>query len=69
LKLDIKPVTAGPHQKDLLRFSLNFHRDVAHLAQEERVKRIIQYLESWSAFRTYARKLVDVGSRLGRDEQ
>ena len=62
LKLDIKPVQAGPEKKGMLLFSFNFHHEVSPLEQEARVETIVKSIESWGALRAYAENLVQLGS-------
>jgi hypothetical protein len=62
LKLDIKPVQAGPEKKDLLQFSFSFHHEVAQLGPEARAPKLIQLIESWTSLHRYAERLVNIGS-------
>lgn len=64
LKLDIKPVKAGPGQKDLIRFSFNFHHDAIQEDQSRRIKKLVEQIESWCSLRDYAIKLLENGSLL-----
>ena len=64
LRLDMKPVKAGPESKDLLKFSFNFHYDFAQIEQVERAKELIRLIGTWDTLREYAGKLVSIGSNL-----
>jgi len=64
LKLDIKPVKAGPGNKDLLQFSCNFHHDVAGIDPSERGEKLIELIDTWVSLRQYAQRLVDLGGEL-----
>jgi len=64
LKLDIKPVKAGPENKDLLRFYFNFHHDVAKMELSERANKLIEYIQRWDSLRSYSEHLVKIGTSL-----
>ena len=64
LRLDIKPVKAGPKNADMLQFEFNFHHDLADIEQSERAKALIKFIGTWNALREYAEKLTAVGSKL-----
>jgi hypothetical protein len=64
LHLDIKPVKAGPANKDLLQFSFNFHHDVSAISSLERAKEIQQLLGNWDSLRSYGARLASDGSML-----
>jgi len=64
LKLDIKPVKAGPKNQDLIQFSFNFHYDVAETDAATRTEKLAALINSWDELRQYAQVLVDLGSRL-----
>jgi len=63
LKLDIKPVKAGPEDKDLLQFSFNFHYEVSRLSLSERPGNLLRHIGSYPEVRRYAEHLVESGSR------
>ncbi len=67
LKLDIKPVQAGPEgeRKDVLQFSLNFHHDVSSFSLDERVARLAQMISRWASLRDYAERLVNLATADG----
>ena len=62
LKLDIKPVQAGPEKKDLLQFSFNFHYEVSQLDPEDRVQKLTQVIGGWAPLREYAERLLNLGT-------
>jgi hypothetical protein len=62
LKLDIKPVQAGPESKDLLHFSFNFHHEVSQLGSDARVRKLTQLIGGWTSLCEYAERLVNLGS-------
>ena len=64
LRLDIKPVKAGPENKEFLQFSFNFHFAVAQLEQPERVKQLLRLIEKWGSIQKYAETVVETGSSL-----
>ena len=64
LKLDIKPVQAGPENKDLVRLSFNFHYEVSQLSPEERARQIPEMIENWSSLRRYSESLVELATRM-----
>lgn len=67
LRLDIKPVKAGPTNADMLQFGFNFHHDLAGIEQSDRAKALVKFIGTWNALRKYAEKLTEVGGKL-RDE-
>jgi len=62
LRLDIKPVKGGPHNKDLLQFSFNFHHDVTRIDLSERAKRLIELIDNWASLQNYSARLVKMGT-------
>ena len=62
LKLDIKPVQAGPEKKDLLKFSFNFHGEVSQLSREDRISKLTRLIGEWGPLRQYAQHLVELGT-------
>jgi hypothetical protein len=62
LRLDIKPVKGGPHNKDLLQFSFNFHHDVTRIDLSERAKRLIELIDTWASLQDYSARLVKMGT-------
>lgn len=62
LRLDIKPVKGGPHNKDLLQFSFNFHHDVTQINLPERAKRLIELIDTWASLQDYSARLVKMGT-------
>ena len=64
LRLDIKPVKAGPENKDMLKFSFNFHYSVANIEQSERAMQLHQLIGRLDAIQTYALKLLEMGNSL-----
>ncbi len=64
LKLDIKPVQAGPESKNLLQFSFNFHHDVSQLDPEDRVCKLTRLIEDWASLQQYAERLVELGTSM-----
>lgn len=68
LRLDIKPVKGGPHNKDLLQFSFNFHHNVRELDLSERAKRLIDFIAAWASLRDYSQRLVKMGTTLEPEE-
>ncbi|MFQ5736897.1 MAG: hypothetical protein ACE5GY_08560 [Thermodesulfobacteriota bacterium] len=64
LKLDIKPVKAGPENKDMIAFLFNFHFEVSEVDVSERWKKLVEYIGNWNSFREYATSLVEVGAKL-----
>jgi hypothetical protein len=64
LKLDIKPVQAGPEKKDLLQFSFNFHHEVSKIDSTDRVGKLTQMIGNWDALRQYAQRLIELGSMI-----
>jgi hypothetical protein len=62
LRLDIKPVKAGPHNKDLLQFSFNFHHDVTMIDLSERAKRLIKLIGTRTSLQDYSARLVKMGT-------
>jgi len=65
LKLDIKPVKAGPEEKELILFSFNFHYDVAMIdSNEERAKQVYDLINNWDSPHKYSEKLVEIGRKL-----
>ena len=68
LRLDIRPVKAGPKNVDMLQFGFNFHHDLAGVEQSDRAEALVRFIGTWNALREYAEKLTEVGSRL-RDER
>jgi len=65
LRLDIKPVKAGPKNADMFAFAFNFHHDLAGIEQSDRAKSLIKFIGTWNSLREYAEKLTEVGSKLG----
>jgi len=63
LKLDVKPVKAGPESKDLLQFSFNFHHALPEVALEERAKMLLRMISTWGQLRDYSQRLVELGSQ------
>jgi len=63
LRLDIKPVTAGPDNRELLQFSFNFHHDVSHASQTERSSELVRVLGMWESLRAYSDDLVKRGTQ------
>jgi len=61
LKLDIRPVKAGPDNKDSLQFAFNFHHEVFMLEQAARVDKLLSYINSWSSLYQYVLRLVEIG--------
>ena len=64
LKLEIKPVQAGPEKKDLLQFSFNFHHDVSQISAEDRVPFLTQLIGGWASLWGYAQRLVELGTTI-----
>lgn len=64
LRLDIKPVKAGPDKKETLQFSFNFHHEVSQLDPDNRVKKLIQLIEKWDSLHKYTQHLTVSGSTL-----
>jgi hypothetical protein len=62
LRLDIKPVKAGPKNRDLLQFSFNFHYDVMQVDQSKRAQKVIELTNTWDSLRKYAEQLLELGS-------
>jgi hypothetical protein len=62
LRLDIKPVKGGPHNKDLLQFSFNFHHDVTQIDLSERAKWLIELIDTWASLQDYSARLVKIGT-------
>jgi hypothetical protein len=62
LKLDIKPVNAGPEKKQMLQFSFNFHFDVSQLSSLDRAKKLGQFIGEWPTLKAYAEQLVKSGT-------
>jgi len=67
LRLNIKPVKAGPKNADMLQFEFNFHHDLAGIEPPDRATSLVKFIGTWNALREYAEKLTEVGSKL-RDE-
>ncbi|MEE9614377.1 MAG: hypothetical protein V3W31_05410 [Thermodesulfobacteriota bacterium] len=63
MKLDIKPVIAGPDKKDLIQFSFNFHHDVSNIDLPERARKLIDYIGTWGSLRKYSEGLVSLGTK------
>jgi hypothetical protein len=63
-RLNIKPVKAGPDNKDMLEFSFNFHHDVARFDPIKRSEKLIELIGTWDSLRQYAQKLLELGGRL-----
>ena len=64
LKVDVKPVKAGPQNKDLLQFSLNFHHALPEVPLEERAKLLLRMISTWGKLRNYSERLVELGSQV-----
>lgn len=62
LRLDVKPVKGGPHNKDLLKFSFNFHHDVTQIDLSERAKRLIELIGTRASLQNYSARLVKMGT-------
>lgn len=62
LRLDIKPIKAGPKNANMLQFDFNFHHDLAGVEPSDRVKTLVKFIGTWNELREYAKKLTDVGS-------
>jgi hypothetical protein len=66
IRLDVKPVQAGPDKKELLQFSFNFHHDVSALTGN-RASKLGQLLEHWESARDYANELVRLGTAVDNE--
>ena len=64
LKLDVKPVKAGPQNKDLLQFSFNFHYALPEVHLEERSRNLSRMIGTWGQLRDYSQQLAELGSQL-----
>jgi len=64
LKLDIKPVKAGPDKKDLLKFSFNYDHNVENIDPGKRADALIKFIETYDALREHAETLVNLGITL-----
>jgi hypothetical protein len=62
VKLDIKPVQAGPERNDVLQFSFNFHHEVSQLSPDDRVRKLTQVIGGWLSLRDYAERLVNLAT-------
>lgn len=64
LRLDIKPVKAGPKNSDMFLFAYNFHHDLAGIEQSDRAKALVRFMGTWNSLREYAKNLTEMGSKL-----
>jgi len=64
LKVDVKPVKAGPQNKNLLQFSFNFHHAIPEVPLEERARILIRMISTWEELRNYSQRLVEIGSQV-----
>jgi hypothetical protein len=62
VRLEVKPVQAGPDTKELLQFSFNFHHEASNLISSERPGKLIECLTGWPACHEYANRLVGLGT-------
>jgi hypothetical protein len=63
LRLDIKPIKAGPQNSDMLYFSFNFHHDIGQVEQSDRPRELVRLIGTWDVLRAYSKKLTDMGSQ------
>lgn len=61
LRLDVKPVRAGPENREFLQFGFNFHHDVAQYAPEDRAGKLAQLIAGWGQLRQDAERMVTLG--------
>jgi hypothetical protein len=61
LKLDIKPVIAGPEHKDLLQFAFNFHYELSKVNEADRPATLVRLLGTWESMRQHSLQLVELG--------
>lgn len=64
LKLEIKPVTAGPDKKQMLQFSFNFHFEISQLNSSNRANKLVLFINEWASLKAYAEQLVKSGTAL-----
>lgn len=58
LRLDIKPVTVSPDDRELLQFSFNYHHEIKQMALTAQAGKLVELIGKWVAAREYAERLV-----------
>ena len=58
LKLEAKPVRAGPDMKELMHFSFNFDHSLSEISASTRTEKIAGMIDAWEGLREYSARLV-----------
>ncbi len=69
LKLEVKPVHAGPSNEEMVQFSFNFHHSLDSIDAAERAEGTATRIRTWPNLLQYAEELVSRGSIVGGNGQ